>query len=82
VWSCFWFAVFTTRTRNVNPIQKKESVELAIPYVTGHIWQDKNRIISNLLGAYVTLNNLIQTDLYLKPYCAARTELAAHTGLP
>jgi len=42
----------------LNPIQKKESVELAIPYITGHIWQDKNRIISNLLGAHTTLTIL------------------------
>ena len=41
-----------------NPIQKKESLELAIPYITGHIWQDKNRIISNLLGAHTTLTIL------------------------
>ena len=41
-----------------NPIQKKESVELATPYVVGHIWQDKNRIISNSLGAHATLTIL------------------------
>jgi hypothetical protein len=58
VWSCFWFAVFTTQTRNINPIQKKKSIELAIPYVVGHIWQDKNKIISNLLGTHTTLTIL------------------------
>lgn len=41
-----------------NRIQKKESDELATPYITGHIWQDKNRIISNLLGVHVTLTIL------------------------
>ena len=41
-----------------NRIQKKELVELATPYVVGHIWQDKNRIISNLLGTHTTLTIL------------------------
>lgn len=48
-----------------NPIQKKESAELATPYVAGHILQDKNLIISNLVGAHETLTILLK--LLLKP---------------
>ena len=65
-----------------NRIQKKESVELATPYITGHIWQDKNRIISNLLGAHATLNNFIKARFFLKSHCAARTELAVSRARP
>jgi hypothetical protein len=48
-----------------NPIQKKESVELAIPYITGHIRQDKNRIISNLVGAHATLTTRFTFEIML-----------------
>jgi len=65
-----------------NPFQKKETIELTTPYVAGHIWQDKSRIISNLVGANATLNNFIEARLHLKLHCVARTESAAIPARP
>ena len=62
--------------------KKKESIELATPYMPGLTWQNKNEIISNSLGAHAKLNNFIKARSRLKLHCVARTESVAIPAQP